>query len=144
MLLLGVPAEVFQVVVMSPNQRGCVAAHMSFKTRPGTGGRYCLRKPEGASAEENVAQSPLCLHGDCAHAETIPVLLVKSSISVCIVVKSRCFSRVNETSCHSRECRMPPLLMPNPSSWYKPPTDHRYEEQRNSLPSSINRPYTDS
>lgn len=109
LLLLGVPAEVFQVVTLAPNQRGCVDVHMCFKTHPSTGVRYCLRNPEGASAEENVAQSPLCLHGHCAHVETVPVPLVKSSLFA-IVVKSHCFSRVNKTTCHSAECRVPPLL----------------------------------
>lgn len=45
-LLLGVPAEVFQAVTLA--QRWCVYMHVSFKARPSTGLRYRLRKPEGA------------------------------------------------------------------------------------------------
>lgn len=47
-LLLSMPPEVFQAVVLALNQRWCVDVHMSFKAHPSTGGRCCLRSPEGA------------------------------------------------------------------------------------------------
>lgn len=45
-LLLGVPAEVFQAVTVP--QRWGMCMHVRFKAHPYTGLRYCLRKPKGA------------------------------------------------------------------------------------------------